>query len=712
MIKARMIGLSIYNCEDKIAVGEIFVDVMCIESALQILKCDQKSYSHIYYCQKSSLGFGTIIVKYLKYKTGAVVKQISDVCLVELFKDDVNAYERIQDKARNILHKISNSWIELEFIKEEISASKLNKYKLRAYLEQKGYHYIYRSLELLSIAESDKQFESCTVWLVETPFSSYIKKEHEVNCLFYRNAISKYLPVLKRPAYHYDELNSFIFKSIGRDTRRIILIQWFYYLSRSIARRFCISKSNQSLASSHASIGVEQVSTYVRKSECHDLFWMRAGYVAPELVVNIEDCEQDEESTKTLHDYGVRRARVNPSVTLLFKNLRYKYSKYKKNDISLMAARVNLFYSAVIARIFIKNYCLDNNEHRWIANELRFFCWRFNYWKDIYSQLGIKILWSMRDASEDSLCKAQAIEALNGFYTGSHWSLYPIDMIATQKMYDIYFVWGSYFAKELFKRNRVTVNHYVKSGYPADFYIGDYRNQAQCLRQKYKDKFVIAYIDNNTGNDFQLSPIMQYEMMLVFIDLLDKNSSVQLLYKPKRKHELDVLIREIPELNDYIKQGRVVVYLAKEHGRRVAPVLLGMASNLVVGLGINTAAAECYFSGADVIHANLARFKGGSFTVEGSDIFIFDDVKKVKNKIMSKLSENIVLNNNAAMLIKDIYSKLDPYVDGCSYKRIALVLNELLTLLDSGLSRTEIDTRIANFISRVENKDTLLQISS
>lgn len=690
----------------------IYVDVLCVESALKILNSDCENLSHIFYCQKTGVGLGCVIKWILRAKTGAGIVQLNDVFLVDIFKNDINAYERIQNKTRDILNGISDYWIDKIFIQEEVAKRRLNKYKLRSYFEKKAYPYLYRSIELLSIAESNEK-PLYAAFLVKNHFATHIEEKYKGRCFFYKNKISKYLPLEKRASCFYDDINSRAYKSVGRGVRKIISTQWFYYLLRTVVGILCVAKSNR--YSNHeygANIGVEQVSLYVRKNEYHDLFWMRSGDVNQKDVINIEDHDQDEESIKALKGYGVRRVRVNPSLRLLLKSLKNKLTRSETNNVSLITARFNFFYSNAILRIFIKNYTVKSEEEIWLANELRFYCWRSHYWKDIYSQLDMKILWSMRDVAEDSLCRAQAIELLDGYYAGSHWSLYPLDMIVTQKMYDLYFVWGSYFAKELFKRNRVTGNHYVESGYPADFYFRNYINQAQSLRKKYKDKFVITYIDNNTGNDFQLSPIMQYEMMSVFIDLLEKNDRLQLLYKPKRKHELDVLIRDIPEMADYIKQGRIVVYVAEEHGRRVAPVLLGMASNLVVGLGINTAAAECYFSGADVIHANLAKFKGGSFITAGNDIFIFDNIEKVRNIIISKLDKNTELNKDTKMLIKDIYSNLDPYVDGHSYKRIALVLNELLTLLNSGIRRAEIDTHIADFISTVENKDTLVQINS
>ena len=696
----------------KLQVKTIYVDVLCIESAFKIVSSDYNNFSHIHYCQKSGLGLGKIIILILEAITRANVVQLSNVCLADTFKDGINAYERTQNKLCDILNRISDTWINKKFIQEEISTNRLNKYKVRSYLEQKAYPYLYRSIELLSIAESNGS-SKYAVFLVKTPLAVYVEKEFPGMCLFYKNQISKYFPVEKRNSYFYDNINSAAYKRVGSGTRKIIFLQWFYYLLRTIASLLCVAKSKRYVNyEPNSNVGVEQVSLYVRKNECHDLFWMRGSDINPKNVINIEDNEQDEDSIKVLREYGVRRVRVNPSLRLLYKFLKNRLAKKETDSVSLIFAQFIFFHSDAVLRIFSKKYFINNEEEIWLANELRFYCWRSYYWKDIYSQLGVRILWSMRDVAEDSLCRAQAIELLNGYYTGSHWSLYPIDSITGQKMYDIYFIWGAYFSKELFRRTRVTGNHYMNSGYPADFYFTDYLKQAQTLRNKYKDKFVITYIDNNSGNDFQLSPIMQYEMMSFFIELLVTNDKVQLLYKPKRKHELDILIKDIPEMNQYIKQGRIVVYIAEEHGRRVAPVLLGMASNLVVGLGINTAAAECYFSGAEVIHANLARFKGGSFISAGNDVFIFDDITKVKNKIISKLFDNKEFHENIVAQIEEIYLKLDPYKDGRSYIRIGMVLNELLKALNTGLSRAEVDTHLAGFISKIENKDTFFQINS
>ncbi len=696
--------LVVENSKTKQQIKNIFVDVLCIESAVHILKNYDKDFSAIYYCQESGFGLGKLIRKYLEFKTGIKVQVFRNQYLSEVMCSDINAYETIQNKIRDILNEISDSWLELKFLQEEIIRGKLSKYKFRAYLEQKGYWYLYRPIEIITLAEFSYA-NKYIAYFVDTPLSSYIAQENKGGCFFYKNRFSKYIPVTKRTGYHYDEKNSTIFSGRGGGGRFVILIQWLYYLLRSVISTICLPKiKTNDLDGKKTYIGAEQVSPYVRKNEYHDLFWMRSGYVEPSSVINIEDGEQDSESIKVLQDYGVNRARVNPSVHMLFNSLKNRFTLSKRTDVRLITVRLRFFLSQSVFNVFAKIYPNRSHEELWISRQLRMFLWREGYWKEIYSQLGIKVLWSMRDVADDSLCRAQAIESLGGYYAGSHWSLYPIDMIITQKLYDIYFVWGKYFSRELLKKNNVPGSYYVESGYPADFYFSNYEKRAEDLRSKYINKYIITYIDNNSGNDFQLSHSMQVGIMTMLLEFMTENNNLQLLYKPKRKYELDMLIKSIPSFTHFINEKRVVIYLAEEKGRRYAPALLGMASDLVIGLGINTAAAECYFAGADVIHANLAKFKGGSFISKGKDIFIFDNIGAIKDEIKSRLDGSKNSDLSKKNTVKNIYSELDPYIDGKTYKRIGLVLGELLKLSNSGVDKARLDLLVAEFMSSIKNK--------
>ena len=156
----------------------IYVDVLCVESALKIVNSGYKNISHIHYCQKSGAGLGRVVKWFLKVKTGASIVQLNDIFLVEIFKDDINAYERIQNKTRDILNGISDAWIDKTFIQEEVCKNKLNKYKLRSYFEQKAYPYLYRSIELLSIAESDES-SKYIAFMAKNHLAAHIEKKYK-----------------------------------------------------------------------------------------------------------------------------------------------------------------------------------------------------------------------------------------------------------------------------------------------------------------------------------------------------------------------------------------------------------------------------------------------------------------------------------------------------------------------------------------------------
>ena len=79
-----------------------------------------------------------------------------------------------------------------------------------------------------------------------------------------------------------------------------------------------------------------------------------------------------------------------------------------------------------------------------------------------------------------------------------------------------------------------------------------------------------------------------------------------------------------------IKNNKITEKTSQE--TKIPPIYPGLASDLVIGLGISSAATECYFGGKMAFHVDLTGLSENNFRKTGNNQFIFkelDDLEKV-----------------------------------------------------------------------------------
>jgi hypothetical protein len=289
----------------------------------------------------------------------------------------------------------------------------------------------------------------------------------------------------------------------------------------------------------------------------------------------------------------------------------------------------------------------------------------------------------MSDGTTSRLAKAQALENLGGFYTGSHWSHYIMYQVEYQKSYDVYFVWSNHFLKNEIARYPYSAT--FVSGYVSDHYFEKHREGAAELRDQYSGKFIITCNDCGFGHDVSFSSGMHRNLYKMFIDILEKNSQVVLFFKPKGRLWFSTIKSQLPELDNWIEQGRIVLFFG-ETPRKAVPALVGMASDLVVSFGISTTSAECHFAGTLGFHADLIGRAGNDFGNRGLGKVVFRDLDSLNEAIQSCIEEGTVQRYQEAV---EINSMLDPFQDGKAYLRIGSVLKKLQESLLKGENREQ-----------------------
>jgi hypothetical protein len=159
---------------------------------------------------------------------------------------------------------------------------------------------------------------------------------------------------------------------------------------------------------------------------------------------------------------------------------------------------------------------------------------------------------------------------------------------------------------------------------------------------------------------------------------------VILFLKPKKKHLYERITLQLPELIEWEKSGRVRVFFGDTKRTKAVPALVGMASDLAIGIGISSAAAECYFAGTLAYHADLTGRVSNEFGNRGLGKVVFRDIESLQFEIEDCIENGTQEKYEAC---RDIYRMLDPFMDGKAYQRVGFILRTLQEQMENGLSR-------------------------
>lgn len=659
-------------------IQELWLDLLCIESIIRIIWIKGFTPKIVYYCQASSLV--KHFLKIISLLSQTTFSQITDIESGELRMKGVCLYELIHTHITLFLEKTAEEWFLRDDICNLINKQSYNPAKAKTYLMMEAFFMVYRPIELICLAQKLSR-TAPTVILYNNLFAQRLCREYKhVSLVFYNIRLSHYFPFLNRWGYWYDITVSGKWFYNRFINYLKILIKWLIEVVEIATTMFLHLNQPVSKNTRIANIGVEFTQTLFRPDENNDLFWFPLSQIAGNTVYHIETLELDEKSQQNLSKCGVHRLRLGNISTVLKRITR----KYREDDVRVVIPGRKYIIKGLFSLLKLNRCFLGSAENSWLHLCLLKYEMDVGYWQSIYSRYGIKIIWSMLDGGIPQLVKAQAIENLGGIYTGSHFSNFFMYKVDNQKCYDVFIVWADYFLKNIFTHYSYPAT--FVAGYPSDHYFEKHRNSAIKLRNQYSGKFIISYQDNAMGGDTPYSTNMQLNLHKMFIDILMDNSKVVLFLKPKKKFVFDAVKSLLPELENLIEQGRIVVFFG-ESPRKAIPALIGMASDLVVGLGISTVAAECHFAGTLAFHADLSGMVNNDFGNRGLGKIVFRNIDTLKQAIQNCIKDGTSQRYQEA---KEIYKMLDPFQDGMAYRRVGWVLKHLQDMLMQGESRERV----------------------
>jgi len=645
----------------------IWVDILCFSSIPTIIK-HQKGYDALYYANVSV--FFLPFVGIFRWIFQVELRQISNFAETEHMVNGSNVYEEVQRRVTSCLEGH-----QFDFPKG-INVD-LDRDIFREYMKDVSYPLVFRPVELSVLIDAIGSPDRDLLLLKSHAMRGMIEKTFSVKVFFYHCADFFGNGILRREGYIYDGLNTSYFSPKNNISLKVIF-SWFLSLIFS----FYPQKKYNKTKTDGINIGADLFQPQFRKNGCNDLFWIEGlSFKKQEKCISFAYEAYDKNSLKELDNAGVR---LVITAERFFSNPIY----YFKNQKSYTVGKPSFdYFSNTMLDVVLIFYLLFVPGYKsWTQFHSAIYILRSKYWSNIYRKFNIQLLWSMADAEKDKVTKAQALRWNGGIYLGSHWSNFPVYQSNTEKCYDIFFVWSRHFIDNIFSRY-----HYkaaLEVGYPSDHSFSKNREFSDKLRSSFGEKFIISFHDNVVLNDLPHSKSMWLDVYQALENVLNKYRNTVVLIKPKRGRDVERILSNIESAQVLISSKRLVVIGDKY---TTLPSEVGMASDLVVGLGVSSAAAECCFSGVVSFYADFAKFNN-AFTQKSVGQIVFHDKYSLEKAIEKQI-------NGAGISILEcqhLHRELDKFQDGQAYLRVGGIIEQLREAYNSNDNLDDVISDIKN----------------
>jgi len=637
----------------------LWIDLLCFSSIIKSFNGVYKNSEKI--CYLNIHKFIKPFVGFLSFLLKKPIIQVDNVILSEKKIGAYSAYEVIQNRLSLYL----STWVDSKDVNDRVNIfTNLNKFssiKYREHIKESAYYIMYKPVEMRVLSQVYSENSNNIFLLKSSPLNSIIREIYNsCDIKFYTSFLTSDLLVDKRSNYLYDKFTS---KQYYSSLSILFFKQFLKWIVSCISGLVFVSRKQ----SKNKYIGVELLQHRISKNEINDLYWLKDSNINPKSVKALCSVNYDQKSLEELSNFGVE---IFMMANKLIINPKYLFSSSRK-FYQIVSVSPRYLINTVDSIFRMMSFIFLNNYQGWLKIQSETYTLRGKYWEDIYKNLNISILWSMSDIDSEKMIKSQSVNIVDGLFVGSHWSNYPIYSVINQNCYDVAFTWSKYFSDNFFSHYKSLCCFEV--GYPLDFYFERYIDSAKRIKKEFPGKFIISFHDNIVFNDIAYSLNMQLLMHNMFINIINQHDNVLLFLKPKRKHTLDKIVSELPELKYLINAGRIKVFAGSTNRSKAVPAEIGMASDLAIGLGISTAVAECCFSGVVSFHADLTKFSDNKFGNQGLNKVVFRNVSDLENAVLDQI-------NNRGIDIdecKKYHRILDSFQDGCSYKRTGHILSKL-----------------------------------
>ena len=644
----------------------LWIDLLCFHTIAIACFKNKRDFDKIYYInvQRNFRPLINIISKFINRP----IICIDNIVETEQFIKNKNLYEVKQNRAWILIDQWLDSPQAKKRILTFINKTGYNKSKYKEHLRQAAFQFALKPMEIYTFSELIAQNYRNTFLLKKTPLNQEIKlffKPQLVN--FYSHSSNS---VELRKDYYFDKS---ALKKYYRSNFYPIIKLLFIWITSSFSSLFNHKKSIK--VSNKVNIAAELIQTKIKPNFISDTYWLKNSEVDLNSVIGLTTLDYDSESLSNLNKLGFRVLNVSGSI---FKSIKNRIlHRNINNRPKYIFVNKNYFINTISMSLKTLDSIYLNETSSWFNLQESFYYIRSEFWKSIYSQFDIRMLWTMYDVDPEKLVKAQAIEFCEGLYLGSHWSFYPIIHVEDNKCYDIFFVWSEYFSKNIF--SSFDYKAIFQIGYPSDYYFKDAKKRSNLLKDELKNHFVISYFDNIQNNDLVYSEKNQFDIFELLINLLTNNKNLIVLFKPKRKAEFIAKLSKFKTLKAFIDIGRVRVFYGETERSKFRPAELAYVSDLVIGIGVSTASVEACFAGSVSFHANLSKMNN-NFQSSLLNKVVFNDINSLKKAIIKQINGKGISIEEC----QNYHKKLDPFQDGLAFMRTGLILSHIQEELNIG----------------------------
>lgn len=244
-------------------------------------------------------------------------------------------------------------------------------------------------------------------------------------------------------------------------------------------------------------------------------------------------------------------------------------------------------------------------------------------WEAAFRRHGVRAMVQHQDFSWQQEAQALALKRAEGVLIGLHWAEAPF-LIEPEHLtaFGVYFAWGVNQSRRLAAKG-----HDCEEILPCGAWILPRDEEVARIKALVAGAgFSIALFDTSASERIFVSPQMLSDFMLRTLESVDRNPGWKVVLKPKRAGSYDGLPAEarIRALVERLtSSGRAVVL-----ERQVSPVSAGLACDLSVGIGINSAALLAGAFGGRCVHWDCSGLSRHPLVRDGAGQVVFDTLER------------------------------------------------------------------------------------
>jgi hypothetical protein len=680
----------------------VIVDILCLQSLYKVLKLPDK-INIVYYCSVSK--YISLILKLISYFRHIKFKAFSEYASSTLYQNQRSCYEEIETR----LIDFCNLYIKkLEDDAEIIAYCRTNKLDFRLtteFLRHNAYWLLYRPVEIMvksELLDADDRF--CFV-LRDSPVINIlipVIKSNHVKIVFYQYwGFSFFLK--KQDEFIFDlyiketYLSNPLFQAF-KTPINIILFAVNSFCSQMLGND---TVDKQSEKKNKAGIGIDK---YLNSAE-EDCFWFKDSQIDPADIYYFEERTPSRENIEYLTKNKFRRVHIVSNPVEWFKK-KASPSGENRQLVSAEWGNIKKSLRSYLAQ-WAKGLLFYDSKKKWETLMLLQLQIAYELWKNVFQQLGIKMLLSLSEIDSLKTAKMMAANYSQGVVLSGHLSNTPLNYVPQERFFHIVFVWGAHFHPHIF--GRCTDKTVIITGYYLDYKFKAYFLPANIIRMKYPDKFIITFMDNVFSQDIPYSAETMKKAYGMFFDIIDAHENVVIFVKAKRDKYFNKTRRIVPAIDKHINRGKVVPFINDPNTNQpYKPASIALASDLVIGIGISTAATESQFAGVPSFHFDLSKTQNNQFAKDGLGTIVFQSVESMREAIEKQINPNTALPYE---IIDHSYRDLDPFRDGWAAFRIGNYLSWLWDGFNAGLGRENALNNAAKRYSSAWGQDKIISIN-